>query len=59
MAFELDGFSDAVLSALSHIGIEFNGWKHNNDPKKEVPKAIYEISKINTNKGSKPTNKPT
>lgn len=43
MAFSLSGIGEAVLSALSNIGIELSG----NDRKNEdrTPKLIYDISK--------------
>ena len=41
MAFELNGFSDAVLGQLSQIGIEVFSDKRNTEL---TPKAIYEIT---------------
>ncbi len=55
MAFELNGFSDAILGQLSQIGIEIFNDKNSSGQEELVPKAIYEISK-QTNKGSKKVN---
>ena len=52
MAFELNGFSDAILGQLSQIGIEIFNDKNNNGQEELVPKAIYEISK-QSSKGAK------
>jgi hypothetical protein len=57
MAFELNGFSDAILGQLSQIGIEILGDKNMNDKEELVPKAIYEISKHSTKSTKKVSNK--
>ena len=47
MAFELNGFSDAILGQLSQIGIEIFNDK-NSDDGIMVPKSIYETTKHKT-----------
>ncbi|MBN2009727.1 hypothetical protein JW960_10330 [candidate division KSB1 bacterium] len=57
MAFELNGFSDAILGQLSQIGIEIFNDKNSNDQEELVPKAIYEISKHSSKNIKKVSNK--
>lgn len=48
MAFELDGFNDAILGQLSQIGIEI--FNDRSSDQAAIPKIIYKIIK---NKGTK------
>ncbi|MCP4493175.1 MAG: hypothetical protein GY820_38625 [Gammaproteobacteria bacterium] len=56
MAFELNGFSDAILGQLSQIGIEIWNDKSSDRGEELIPKAIYEMSKQTKKaKDEKPT----